>query len=105
MTQFRKGQSGNPNGRPTGAKNKVSEDLREVMSDFLQHEFDVLKKKVVKLSPKDRMRFFSDCLPFVIPKLQTTTLTNDIGQQIENLSSEQLDQLMNKILDHYNSIT
>jgi hypothetical protein len=37
-TWFQKGQSGNPNGRPEGSKNRVTEDfLRALADDFSQH--------------------------------------------------------------------
>lgn len=93
MAKFEKGKSGNPNGRPAGAKNKVSEELREAMSDFLQGEFNALKTAVSKLNPKERMRFFVDCLPFVLPKLQSTSLQTDF----ERIPDDQLDEIIERL--------
>lgn len=38
MSKFQPGQSGNPAGRPVGARNKLSEDFLEALSqDFAEH--------------------------------------------------------------------
>lgn len=93
MAKFKKGQSGNPTGRPAGAKNKVNEALRESISDFLQGEFEDLKKSVKRLAPKDRMKFFVDILPFALPRLQNTSLEMDF----ERLTEDQLDEIINNL--------
>ena len=93
MAKFKKGQSGNPTGRPVGAKNKVNEALRESITNFLSGEFEELKQRVKRLTPKDRMKFFVDILPFALPRLQNTSLEMDF----EKMSDDQLDRAIEEL--------
>ena len=88
-----KGKTGNPNGRPKGAKNKVNLELRESIGEFLNGEFAKLKRDFRLLSPRDRMKFFSDLLPYAVPRLQNTSLEMDF----EQFSDTQLDEIIQRI--------
>lgn len=90
---FKKGESGNTNGRPKGSKNKVNEELRESIGEFLNVEFDKLKRDFRKISPAARMKFFTDLLPYAIPRLQNTSVELDF----ERLTDEQLDEMMERL--------
>ena len=46
---LRKGQTNNPNGRPAGALNKVTKDLRINITEFLENHFDEVIKEWYKL--------------------------------------------------------
>ncbi len=35
-TKFKEGQSGNPNGRPVGSKNKLTRTFKEILTDALE---------------------------------------------------------------------
>jgi hypothetical protein len=90
MARFKKGHSGNPTGRPRGAKNKVNEELREAISTFLSGEFESLRKDFKRMTPRDKMKFFTELLPYVVPRLQSTNLELDF----ERMSDEQLDHII-----------
>ncbi|MCE3279689.1 MAG: hypothetical protein K0S44_1880 [Bacteroidetes bacterium] len=90
---FKKGQSGNPAGKPKGAKNKTGEKLRETITNFLEKEFETIKKDFKKLSPKERAKLYTDLLPFSVPKLQAMSLEMDFGK----MSEDQLDQIINEL--------
>lgn len=92
---FEKGTSGNPSGKPKGAKNKVSLQLRETITDFLENNFEKVARDFSKLQPKDRAKLYCDLLQYGLPKLQSVSLAMDF----EKLTDEQL----NKIIDELKS--
>jgi hypothetical protein len=90
---FQKGVSGNRNGRPKGAGNKITTELRDKISNFLELEFGSIQKDFKKLQPRDRLKFYSDLLVYAVPKLQSTSLDVDF----EKLSDEDLDKIISKL--------
>jgi hypothetical protein len=66
-----KGQTNNPAGKPIGAKNKIGCELREMISEFLESNFQKVQQDFEELAPKDRAKVFCDLLQYSIPKLQS----------------------------------
>jgi hypothetical protein len=90
---FKKGQSGNPNGKPKGAKNKINQDLRDKISLFLNGEFATVTNEFKLLDPKDKLKFYTDLLQYGLPKLQATSLEIDF----EQMTDEQLDYIIEQL--------
>jgi len=55
-------------GRKVGTPNKVSSELKEVLSSYCFNEFQYLNANIVKLTLSERLVFFLKVLPFVLPK-------------------------------------
>lgn len=94
MAKFKKGQSGNLDGRPKGAINKLGLDLRKDITDFLTENFDVIVEEFNNLkSPRDRIRLYNELLQYGLPRLQSIEMTSDI----DKLTDEQVNKIYEKL--------
>lgn len=98
MAKFKAGQSGNPSGRPQGAENKLNRSIKELMHDFLTEKIQELPALWEKLSPRDKVNFIKDIMPYYKAKLQAISISD---LDFENLSDEQLDIMINKLKASY----
>ena len=55
-------------GRKVGTPNKVSSELKEVLSSYCLNEFQYLNANIERLSLSERLVLFLKVLPFVLPK-------------------------------------
>ena len=76
---FKKGQSGNINGRKNGTPNKITTDLRQWINNFIDDNREQIKKDWNGLEPKDRIVLFEKLLKYSLPTLQSTTLNAGEG--------------------------
>lgn len=87
-------EKGNP-GKPKGAKNKVNTELRGLIQKLFDDNFDKIQEDLEILEPKDRLKFISDLLPYLLPKLQSTTHNTEID--LNAMTEEDLDKLIDRI--------
>lgn len=88
--QFKKG---NP-GKPKGAKNKITEDIRQFVSDLLDENRQQIIDDLKELEPFDRVRVFEKFLAYVLPKQRATDFNLNVGQ----LTDDQIKQISNELL-------
>ena len=75
---FKKGQSGNPNGRPKGSKNLTTEQIRDAFQALIESSLpDIQKwlKQVAKDNPEKALSIVERYSDFILPKLQRTELS------------------------------
>jgi hypothetical protein len=73
--KFKEGQSGNPTGKPKGAKNKITLEMRELLKLIIEKEINLIPSYLTKIKkPETRLKILTELLPYVLPKLQNTDL-------------------------------
>ena len=55
-------------GRRKGTGNKISAELKEVLSSYCLNEFQYLNANIQRLTLSERLVFFTKELPFILPK-------------------------------------
>ena len=75
---FKKGISGNPEGRPKGTPNKTSTEIKQTLNDILCNEIEAIPERLNQLSDKDRLDIVIKLLPYILPKQKEMEITNDI---------------------------
>lgn len=88
---FKKGQSGNPDGRPKGAKDKVTSNLRKWIDEFLSNNRSQIESDIAELSPSERVKFFLSLMNYVLPKRQAVGVLDDMAQNPLDLKIEIID--------------
>jgi hypothetical protein len=61
-------------GKPKGAINKKTKDLREKVNEFLYDQWENTIETYNQLEAKDKLIFFERLLQYGLPKLQATNL-------------------------------
>jgi len=76
-TSFTAGEGG----RPKGAQNKTSKQVKEILSDILSDEIEAIPKRLNQLSDKDRLDIVIKLLPYLLPKQKEIDMSvkNDVN--------------------------
>ncbi len=99
--RFKKGQSGNPQGRPPGTANKTTEAIRATVNKFISDNLPNIQAEYENLEAKDKLEFLNKLLAYVLPKLQAVEMDATVQQapiDISKLSGKQAADLLTEIL-------
>ena len=91
MAQFQKGEGGRPKGTP----NRITAELREWISQFIDQNKEQIQADWITLEPKDRIVLFEKLLKYALPTLQASSI--DLG--FEKLPDDQLDAIVHRLLN------
>jgi hypothetical protein len=92
---FQPGQSGNPNGRPKGARDRTTKEIKDLLNKFISKNLDDIQEQYDQLDPQQKLQFFERVLKYVLPQQRDINQTIDVS----NLSESQMDELINKALE------
>jgi len=98
----RKGQTGNPSGRPKGSKNKATVDIKKWISGIIDQNEQQLEKDMRELKPIERWTITERLLQYITPKQQATTIEATIEaeyKELEKLLSSAPDKVIEKLTD------
>jgi hypothetical protein len=103
---FKKGKSGNPAGRPKGAKCKVTIKLMERISAIIDNNIGQIEDDLQALCPLDRVKAFASLLNYVLPKQQSIDVGRKIEaeydalrQLLESCPEEAINAIANKVME------
>lgn len=78
-----KGNTNNPHGRPVGAKNKFTVEVKERIIDILDNNFtiDSVNEDLKQLESKDRLQFLLKLLDYTTPKMKQTEINANVHNE------------------------
>ena len=83
---FKPGESGNPNGRPKGSKNRTTAEIREHIQTVLDGQYEQLEADLISMKPFQRVMMIEKLTKFFLPALQKndndTNVSGDINVNI-----------------------
>jgi hypothetical protein len=82
---FKPGQSGNPNGRPRGSKNQITQDIRKAYQDLTEANLENMTTWLAQIAAEDPARAMDVMLrlsEYIIPKLARQEVTGLDGEDL-----------------------
>jgi hypothetical protein len=82
---LKKGEVLNPSGRPKGAANKTTSEIRAAFQLLVSNNIDTLQADIDKLEPEKRIAYIIKFAEFLLPKLQSLSIENQLDMEYKQL--------------------
>ena len=82
---FKPGESGNPNGRPKGAPNKTTKEIRQAYQNLVEMNLDNMTmwlQEVAMVDPEKAMDLMLKLSEYIIPKLARQEVVGQDGSDL-----------------------
>ena len=83
---FEKGESGNPDGRPKGAKNKVTQQQKRDVEFVLGILEEDLEYNIQQLGAKEKIRLWESLQEYIRPKQSRSEVKQEVTYRLPDLS-------------------
>lgn len=103
MTKYKKGQSGNPKGRPKGSKNTKEAYVKEWIVTLIGSNAKELLDNFNRLPLKERFKVVTSLMPYVLPKQTETKIDGNVD--LSTLSDIQLNQVIDVLISEIDNGT
>lgn len=94
-----KGKTGNPNGRPKGTPNKVTQDLRKWLSSVIDKNRKQMERDLKALPARERLQMLERLMQYVVPKQQAISAKIDYAAMSESELDFIIDRLAKEITE------
>lgn len=99
---FKRGESGNPTGRPTGAKDKTQTEIKAIFQQIVEGNIDNFQSwidEVAKRNPERAFDMIVKLMEFTLPKLKAVELKSDAESRPMQIivSSQRTKELLEKL--------
>ena len=96
---FEKGKSGNPNGRPKGATNKTTDEIKQAYVKLLENKLPEMEDwitRIAKRSPEKALDLLIRISERFVPVLKRTEMTGADGEDLFKNIEFKFNKLKNK---------
>ena len=79
-------------GRPAGSPNRISAEVKGLLADWAIHELKNIGDLYSKLSHKEKARFITNILPFIVPKMK------DVDVSLSSIPEDQIELMIERLI-------
>ena len=80
-------------GRPPGSPNKITAEVRSMLADWAMHELRNISDLYAKLSHKEKAKFITNILPYIVPRMKEVDLS------LRDIPEKSIEEMIKRLMD------